>query len=95
MAEAAYRAPSLDCSRSPPLPRVITMPGAETAVAMAKAAYKDAVKLSTLGTDVVGVGCTCALATDREKRGEHKAFVTAYNGTQERRCAAAPACGCL
>lgn len=51
---------------------------------MAKAAYRSAAQLSTLGTDVVGIGCTCALATDREKRGEHKAFITAYNGTQER-----------
>lgn len=52
---------------------------------MAVAAYRHAVKLSSFGTDVVGIGCTCALATDREKRGEHKAYVTAYNGTQTRR----------
>lgn len=56
---------------------------------MAHAAYRQAVKLSSFGTDVVGVGCTCALATDREKRGEHKAFITTYNGLQERRWAAA------
>lgn len=29
-----------------------------------------------------------ALATDREKRGEHKAYITAYSGAQERRCGA-------
>jgi hypothetical protein len=51
---------------------------------MAHAAYRQAAKLSSFGTDVVGVGCTCALATDREKRGEHKAFITTYNGLQER-----------
>ena len=51
------------------------------------AAFKHAVKLSSFGTDVVGIGCTCALATDREKRGEHKAYITAYSGTQERRWA--------
>jgi hypothetical protein len=60
---------------------------AETASAMAHAAYRQAAKLSSFGTDVVGVGCTCALATDREKRGEHKAFITTYNGLQERRSA--------
>lgn len=57
---------------------------ADTAQAMARAAYRQAVKLSPFGTDVVGVGCTCALATDRVKQGEHKAFFTTYNGTQQR-----------
>ncbi|KAL4856193.1 Zinc finger MYND domain-containing protein 10 [Chlorella vulgaris] len=57
---------------------------ADTAQAMAQAAYRQAVKLSPFGTDVVGVGCTCALATDRVKQGEHKAFFTTYNGTQQR-----------
>ena len=60
---------------------------AETAQAMARAAYRQAAKLSSFGTDIVGVGCTCALATDREKRGEHKAYITTYNGSQERRWA--------
>ena len=58
---------------------------AETAQAMARAAYRRAAKLSAFGADIVGVGCTCALATDREKQGDHKAFVTTYNGLQERR----------
>ena len=52
---------------------------------MARAAYRRAAKLSAFGADIVGVGCTCALATDREKQGDHKAFVTTDNGLQERR----------
>ncbi|EFN55865.1 hypothetical protein CHLNCDRAFT_31015 [Chlorella variabilis] len=63
-------------------PQVYACP--ETAQAMARAAYRQAAKLSSFGTDIVGVGCTCALATDREKRGEHKAYITTYNGSQER-----------
>lgn len=52
---------------------------------MAVAAYRRGAQLSAMGTDIVGVACTCALATDREKRGEHKAYIATYTGTQERR----------
>lgn len=45
---------------------------AETALEMAKAAFCHAADLSPFGADIVGIGCTCALATDRSKRGEHK-----------------------
>lgn len=44
-----------------------------TAVDMAKAAYKQAAQLSDIGTSVIGIGCTCALMTDRVKKGDHKA----------------------
>lgn len=44
----------------------------ETAMEMAKAAYRHAANLSPFGADIVGVGCTCALATDRFKKGEHR-----------------------
>lgn len=44
-----------------------------TAVDMAKAAYKQAAQLSKIGTSTIGVGCTCALMTDRVKKGDHKA----------------------
>ncbi|KAL4451608.1 hypothetical protein ABPG75_007270 [Micractinium tetrahymenae] len=57
---------------------------AETAREMAVAAYRHAAKLSAMGTDIVGISCTCALATDREKRGEHKAYICTYSGMQER-----------
>eukprot|EP00887_Chlorella_sp_A99_P007845 scaffold20.g7845.t1 len=57
---------------------------AETAAALARAAFRHAADLSPFGTDVVGVGCTCALATDREKRGEHKAFVATCSSSGTR-----------
>ena len=79
---AGMAAPAPHCL---PHLRAMSAGAAETSQAMARAAYRAAVKLSTLGTDVVGIACTAALATDREKRGEHKAFITSYNGTQERR----------
>jgi hypothetical protein len=39
---------------------------------MAEAAYRHAANLASMGQDIIGVGCTCALATDRDRRGEHK-----------------------
>lgn len=47
-----------------------------TAVDMAKAAYKQAAQLSQIGTSIIGIGCTCALMTDRVKKGDHKACAT-------------------
>lgn len=50
---------------------------------MARAAFRHAASLTTFGTDIVGIGATCALATDREKRGQHKAFVSTYSCSGE------------
>jgi nicotinic acid mononucleotide adenylyltransferase len=47
----------------------------EMAVAMAKEAFREATNLTPFGTEVLGVGVTCALATDRERRGEDKVIV--------------------
>ena len=44
----------------------------EAAEKLAKSAYSQAAQLSQLGTPIVGVGCTCALMTDRIKKGDHK-----------------------
>ena len=44
----------------------------ETAVDMANSAYKQAANLSAFGKPILGVSCTCALATDRVKKGDHK-----------------------
>lgn len=44
----------------------------EAAQKLAKAAYIQAAQLSQLGTPIVGIGCTCALMTDRVKKGDHK-----------------------
>jgi hypothetical protein len=52
----------------------------ETAVLMAKAAYRRAANLTPIGTPVVGVAATCALATDRPKRGDHHAHLAAHTG---------------
>ena len=43
-----------------------------TAVEMARAAYRQAAHLSEFGVPILGVSCTCALATDRVKKGDHK-----------------------
>lgn len=44
------------------------------------AAYRQAASLSPIGTPILGLGATCALATDRDRKGEHKAFVSVYSG---------------
>ena len=39
---------------------------------LAVAAYKRAVSLAGFGAPAIGVSCSCALATNRPKKGEHK-----------------------
>lgn len=48
----------------------------ETAQALAAQAYIRACALAGPGVPVAGVGCTAAIATDRRKRGDHRACVT-------------------
>ena len=60
----------------------------QTARDMARVAYKRGVRLTPPGHSarhVVGVGCTCALASVPPKRGEHRCVVAAYgvNGVVE------------
>lgn len=43
-----------------------------TAEALAAAAYRHAAQLTPFGEDIVGVGCTCALATQRDRRGSNR-----------------------
>jgi nicotinamide mononucleotide (NMN) deamidase PncC len=64
----------------PVLPRdtdigVIRSTSTEMAMAMANAAFREAASLSEFGAPVLGVGMTCALATDRDRRGEDKAII--------------------
>ena len=47
----------------------------ETAETMARRAYRRAVELADANVPVVGIGCTAAIATDRKKRGAHRAHV--------------------
>ena len=57
-----------------------------TAVEMAQAAYRQAAHLSEFGVPILGVSCTCALATDRVKKGDHKASsLSALDGHLRRR----------
>lgn len=57
---------------------------ATTAEAMAKEAYRQAAALSPFGTPILGVGATCALATDRDRLGDHRAFVSVHGGMTTR-----------
>ena len=50
----------------------------QTAVDIAAAAYKRAVRLRHDDTPIVGIGCTAAIATDRPRRGEHRCHVSAW-----------------
>lgn len=52
---------------------------AETAVAMAQSARTRAARLLPAGTDVVGLGATAALVSDRPRKGEHRFHVAFAN----------------
>lgn len=45
---------------------------ADTAIAMARTARAHAAKLAPAGSDLVGLGATAALVSDRPRRGEHR-----------------------
>lgn len=66
LAEFLGREPEQSCSR-------------ETALAMAVVAWQRANKLSTQPDQAVGVGCTAALASNRPKRGEHRAWIATHS----------------
>ena len=51
----------------------------ETSRAMARAAYFRAVDLRSGMSPVAGVACTATIATDREKRGEHRCHVAVHH----------------
>ncbi len=55
-----------------------------TAIALATAAYKRAANLARFGERFVGIGATCALASEQPKKGEHRAYIAAHgqHGTQ-------------
>ena len=57
---------------------------AGTSVDLAVAAYRHAAKLTPFGAPIVGVGATCALATDRDRLGQHTAFVSVHTGLSTR-----------
>ena len=51
----------------------------KTAAAMAQAAYRAALRLREHDAPVVGIGLTASIATDRPKRGQHRAHAAAWS----------------
>jgi hypothetical protein len=59
---------------------------ADTATAMARSVWGRAARLVPAGTDLVGVGATAALVSDRPRRGEHRFHVAFANSTHIAHC---------
>ena len=55
--------------------------GEQTAMDMARTAYRRATRLREGYIPVVGIGCTAAISTDRPRKGEHRCHVAAWNET--------------
>jgi Cytidylyltransferase-like len=59
---------------------------ADTAIAMAKAARARAARLVPAGADLVGLGATAALVSDRPRKGEHRFHIAFANATGITHC---------
>src|SRR4051794_20124230 len=59
---------------------------AETAIAMAQSARARAAKLASAGTDLVGLGATAALVSDRPRKGEHRFHIACANAAGIAHC---------
>ncbi len=59
---------------------------ADTAIAMAHSARTRAARLVPPGTDLVGLGATAALVSDRPRKGEHRFHVAFANSTRIAHC---------
>jgi hypothetical protein len=59
---------------------------AETAIAMARAARARAGRLMPAGTDVIGLGATAALVSDRPRRGEHRFHIACADSAGATHC---------
>src|SRR5215813_7230924 len=59
---------------------------ADTAVAMARAVQARAARLAPAGSELVGLGATAALVSDRPRRGEHRFHVAFAGATQIGHC---------
>jgi nicotinic acid mononucleotide adenylyltransferase len=59
---------------------------ADTAIAMAKSARARAARLVPAGTDLVGLGATAALVSDRPRRGEHRFHIAFVNAAGIAHC---------
>ena len=52
---------------------------ADTARRMARAAWQRGMTLRESDAPIVGLGCTATIATDRTKRGDHRAFIATWD----------------
>ncbi|MGE5269985.1 MAG: hypothetical protein ACM3JG_09985 [Thiohalocapsa sp.] len=59
---------------------------ADTAIAMARAARARAAALAPAGSDLVGLGATAALVSDRPRRGEHRLHIAFANAAGIAHC---------
>ena len=59
---------------------------AETAIAMARSAHARAAKLAPLGSDLVGLGATAALVSDRPRKGEHRFHIACADAAGVAHC---------
>jgi hypothetical protein len=66
---------------------------ADTAIAMARSARARAAKLVPADTDLVGLGATAALVSDRPRRGEHRFHIASANAAGTAHCTAVLAKG--
>jgi len=66
---------------------------AETAIAMARSVRARAARLVPAGTDLVGLGATAALVSDRPRRGEHRFHLACANSAGIAHCTAVLAKG--
>jgi nicotinamide mononucleotide (NMN) deamidase PncC len=58
----------------------------DTAIAMARTARARAARLAPAGTDLVGLGATAALVSDRPRRGEHRFHIAFASAGQIAHC---------
>jgi hypothetical protein len=58
----------------------------DTAVAMARSARARAARLLPGGTDVIGLGATAALVSDRPRKGEHRFHIAFDSSTRSAHC---------
>src|SRR6476660_391892 len=59
---------------------------ADTAIAMARRARARAVRLVPAGTNLVGLGATAALVSDRPRKGEHRFHIAFANSARIAYC---------
>jgi nicotinic acid mononucleotide adenylyltransferase len=59
---------------------------ADTAIAMAQSARARAARLAPVGADLVGLGATAALVSDRPRRGEHRFHIAFANAAGIAHC---------